>query len=123
MTLRLDGHRREGRGVPVPDQLGFAGLLEALAGVLADGLQHQQPRVFEVRHPAEQALVGQLVEPGRDVDADLIRRSAHRLRLFQAHAAGKHRKPRHQAPGRGLEEVVTPRDRARQRLLPVGQVA
>jgi len=53
--------------VAVPDRFGFATLFEALTGELPDRLEHEQPRLREVGQPAQEALIGELVQPGQDL--------------------------------------------------------
>src|ERR1700693_991543 len=97
--------------------------LEALRGEIADGLQHQEARLREVRKTPKQALVRQLIERVEDIPADILRGTTDRLQLFKVATAGEDRNARHQASMAGIEHVVTPLNRAPQRLLPCWRVA
>ena len=111
-----------GRRVTVFGRLGVAALLQPVGGVLADHLQHEQARFFEIGHPPQQALIGELVEAREHIDAEILR-AAHSLDLFETRAACEHRESLEQSLQRFIQQVVAPGDRARERLLPSRQVA
>ena len=97
-------------------------LLKTLSGELSNRLQHEQPGLVEVRHAADEALVGQLFQSGQDIGADLIGRSAHRFRLLEPGAAGEDGEARQQALESRIQHVVAPGDGAGQGLLPAREV-
>ena len=54
--------RAEGIGMTVANDVRLTTLLKTLPCVLADRLEHEQPRFREIWQPAQEAVVGQLVE-------------------------------------------------------------
>ena len=115
--------RDEGGGVAVPDEIHLSALLEAVAGELADRLQHDQPRLVEIRHAPQETLVRQLVKATEHIGAGFIGRAANRLGLLEAGAASKHGEPGHQPLQSRIEQLVAPGDRAGEGLLATRQVA
>ena len=112
-----------GRRMAVPDSGGFPRRLEALGRELAHHLQHQQPGLVEVGHTPQKALIRKLVKTRKHVHAKLGSRPAHLFGLFQVGAARKNGESCKQPLLRLVQQVVAPRDRPLQRLLPAGQVA
>jgi len=108
-------------------RFGLAARLEALRGVLSDRLQHHKARFLVL--PAygsfgsrrQQAVVHQRRQPLQDVPLfGPIRAGAtNRLRRLQGKAAGEDGETTEQCLLTGIEEVVAPRDRVAQRVLPL----
>src|SRR5712691_2031726 len=108
--------------VAVFDGRGFAALLEPLRRKFANCLQHQEARFTEVRKPAKETLVSELIQGVYDLTADLMLWATHCLQLLQAPAARKDREASEQPALLRVEQVVAPLDRVSKRLLPAGQV-
>src|SRR5207253_3240135 len=123
MWLRLLRQRDECLHMPVLDGRPFVTLLQLLRRELSDRLQHQEAWLTEVRKPSEKALVSQLVERVDHVAADISRRAADRLDLFETPAAGENGEAGEQPPAGLLDHVVAPLDRAAKRLLTARKVA
>src|SRR4030081_3525505 len=66
LTKKVGSSRRrqraEGIGMTVANDVRLTTLLKTLPCVLADRLEHEQPRFREIWQPAQEAVVGQLVE-------------------------------------------------------------
>ena len=86
-------------------------------------MQHQEAWLIEIRKPAEETLVGELIESLDNITADVFGWATDRLNMLQASAARKHREARQQAALPLVEQVVAPLNRSSQCLLPAGQVA
>src|SRR5258705_2163014 len=78
-------------GMTVANRAGLAALLEAFARKLADRLEHQQARLVVVGLAAQQAVIGQVVEPGQHIATDLLRRAADELRPVQVRGSRRER--------------------------------
>ena len=111
------------RRVAVAHKLVLAGLLESLGSVLANNLQHQQPRLVEIREPSQQALLRELVESREHVDPELGGWAAHRLGLLEVGPSRKDREASEELPMCVIQQVIAPADGAVQRLLPAGKIA
>ena len=119
---RLLGQRQEAPRVAVAYRLRVGAGGELLQRELADRLEHDGARPGAVLLLADQALVDQRLQSLQHVDAQLVA-AADRLDVLQLGAPREHREAREQAPPRLVEQIVAPRDRAPQRLLPVGEIA
>src|SRR5207247_7163545 len=115
--------RGEGGRVAIANEIGLTAFLEAFACELADGLQHDQPRLVEIGLAPQQALVRELFKTGDHIGSALFGPAADRLRLLESSAASKHREPGQQALQSGIEQLIAPRDRAGERLLATREIA
>ena len=120
---RHGGRERQVRGrVAPPDLLGIAGLGQALRGELPDRLEEREPGLAAGLAAPEQAVVHERREPVQRVDAELGRAARDGLGAGEVEPAAEHRQALEQAPHRGLEEVVAPRDGPAQRALALRHV-
>ena len=113
IVVGLLGKRREERGVATAQLLPLAPLPELLEGVLADGLEHEEPVVAD---RLDEAVV--------DERAKIVEvRIADFLGCLQWERAGEDREAGEQLAGARFEEVVAPLDRRTQCPLALGGVA
>ncbi len=117
LTLRRLRHARVRSRMRVLQALGLATRVQSLHGKLANRLQHQQARLVEFRHLAQQALVRELLEPCEHFHAELLGGAADLFGLFQACAPREDGEALHEELQRWFEHVVAPRDRASESLL------
>src|SRR5712671_5826699 len=110
-------------GMTVANRAGLAALLEAFARKLADRLEHQQARLVVVGLAAQQAVIGQVVEPGQHIATDLLGGPADELGLFEVRASREDREPIQEALLVLVEHLVAPVDCAAQRLLTSRQIS
>ena len=123
---RRFGQGQERGGMALLDPCPLRQLGQPLGGVLADQEQHPEPRAARTRNLldwSQQALVDQLLKSVQDLDAQVDRRRADGLGVFDADAAAEHRAGGQQPPGAGTEQAVAPGDRGAQGLLTFRQVA
>ena len=106
-------------GVAPTQIVGPVRLLDSLGGVLADCLQHREPRLLLRAFYASEAAVGKRGEPVDDVEAV----SAHALGGAEGASARKHSEPGEQLLLLRLQQVVAPVDRRANRALALGQVS
>ena len=102
--------------VPLPNAICLARLLQLVAGVFADRLEHVEARLtVRVVPPDEQILL--------DERLDQIERAvANGLDHVESGTAGEHGEPREEPLLVWLEQLVAPVDRRSKRLLAVGNV-
>ena len=106
VRLRFLREPQEVVGVAPPQLFDLARLLEPLGRVLANRLQHREPRCFVRSFDADQPAVGQGREPVDDVEAV----PAHAFRRLERAAACEHREPQEQVLVVRLEQLVAPLD-------------
>jgi hypothetical protein len=75
--------------VPIASLDSFVGLVEFLQGVLADGLQHHEPRLSSVRIRAEEALRDERLDPVENTDV-LVQSRQHLVCGHQCESPGEH---------------------------------
>src|SRR5206468_9709123 len=106
------------------DLRSLAGFGQPLGGELPDRVEHPEPRLTVDLLDPDQALVGEGHEAVEDLDAvELAGRPADRLRAVDLAPADEHAQPGEQPALAGGQEVVTPGDRAAERLLSLGEIA
>ena len=116
------GQGQEPGGVSFLNPRPLRHLGQPLRSVLADHVQHPEPRATCPLDPAQQALVDKLLKSIQDLDAQVDRRRADGLGALKADTAAEHRAGRQQAPSARTEQPVAPGDRATQGLLTLRQV-
>ena len=125
-TLAARGlHEGQVRACVAVPQLGeLAGAVHAVQRVLPDRLEHREARVAVVVHlDPDEALLGEALEPGKDVERCRVPwERAQGLGRLQVAAAREDPQPREQAAILVVEQVVAPVDRAAQRPLPLREV-
>src|SRR5207253_6544806 len=117
------GRGNDRRTLTILDRRRFATLYQRVGGELGNRMQHQDAWRIEIRKPAEETLVGELIESLDNITADIFGWATDRLNLLQARAAREHREAREQAAFPLVEQVVAPLNRPAQRLLPAGAIA
>ena len=111
----------EGMRVALSQPVPLTALLRLLDGVLADRLEHREPRLaLDPFGLANEALLGQRRQ---SVEGIAALAAADALDLVQPRAADEHREASEELAVGLLEQVVAPRDRAAQGLLPSRKVA
>ena len=117
------GERRDRVRVASLDELALPRLLQALDGVLAEERVEVEPRfragtlIGIRRFDADEALVGQRLEPVEDVDPEIAVWIDDGQCELGAPAAGKDADPPEEPALRLAEQLVAPRDRAAERAL------
>src|SRR5687768_10333871 len=101
----------------------FAALGELLAREFPDRVQEPEPWLVIDLVGAQQALVGERSETVDNLGPELARGTADRLRGVEVTAAHEHRQALEQPALGWRQDVVAPRDRCTQRLLPLRQIA
>ncbi len=97
------------------------GLRQALRGVIADRLQHEEPRLAVIRLDLpHEALVH---ERSHAVEGVEVAAGGDRLRRLEREPAAEHREPAEEPLLGFVEQVVAPGDRAAERLLALREVA
>ena len=124
--FRLRPSRKVGEELAVAarDRYRVGTLRQALARVLADRLEHSEPRLAAGRVLASnQALVDERRDPVGNVQADVEAGIADGLRGLEGPAPAEHRQSPEENPFGLVEQVEAPVDRPAQGLLARGQIA
>ena len=104
--------------------LGLAAILELLEGVVADRLQHREPRLCRCSpRPPDQALVGEAGDLVQHRQRRFTYPDPHVLSRRQGEAADEHGQAAEQCPLLLREQVVTPGNGAPHRAQPLWLVA
>jgi hypothetical protein len=109
--------------VAVTRTVGLTGITQPAVGVLADGLQQQEPRRATAGVGNHQGLVYQPAHTGEHVVASDHPAGADRPRGVQVEPGREHREAAEQCPIRLAEQIMAPADGRRQGLLPGGDAA